>query len=115
MSDSHVPLPGARPPSRIVFASERTAACFPKVGRHVKVEIPLPGETGFSDCLSLALRVRRTSMTSRLTCLALWSARMGLVLVCAAASAEEANRVQIHTDFTEGDASLAILNERHAG
>jgi hypothetical protein len=40
---------------------------------------------------------------------------MGLVLVCAAASAEEANRVQIHTDFTEGDASLAILNERHAG
>jgi hypothetical protein len=54
-------------------------------------------------------------MTPRLTCLALWSARMGLVLVCAAASAEEANRVQIHTDFAEGDASLAILNERHAG
>lgn len=38
----------------------------------------------------------------------------GSILPSAAALAEKAERVQIHTDFTEADAALAILDKRAA-
>ena len=37
-----------------------------------------------------------------------------LFLLPSAPSAKEANRIQIHTDFSEADVVLAILNKRYA-
>jgi len=62
----------------------------------------------------LGLALRPTGMTSRIACLAWLSLLMGPLLLAAAASAKEADRVQIHTDFTEADAALAILDKRQA-
>ena len=51
-------------------------------------------------------------MTSRIAWLALWSVLLGPILLSAAALGKKAERVQIHTDFTEADAALAILEKR---
>ena len=39
---------------------------------------------------------------------------IGLVFLCVAGSAQETNRLQIHTDFSEAEAVLAILDKRNA-
>jgi hypothetical protein len=53
-------------------------------------------------------------MRSRIAYLALLAALLAPALLSTAALTEEANRVQIHTDFTEADAALAILDKRQA-
>jgi hypothetical protein len=53
-------------------------------------------------------------MTSRVVCRALIPFLLLLVILPAFALAEETGRIQIHTDFSEADAVLAILAKRSA-
>src|SRR5215469_1484929 len=56
---------------------------------------------------------RRTDMIARISSVFVFSVLLVLFLFPSAVSAKEANRIQIHTDFSEADAVLAILNKRH--
>jgi hypothetical protein len=53
-------------------------------------------------------------MNSRLICRAFSPFVLGLPFFFPFALAEQARRVRIHTDFTEADAALAILDKRSA-
>jgi Putative zinc dependent peptidase (DUF5700) len=51
-------------------------------------------------------------MRSRILCIVCLGLLLGLLLFSVAALAEETDRIQIHADFTEADAALAILEKR---
>ena len=51
-------------------------------------------------------------MNSKILCRISWPFLLGLFLF--SASAPAASRVQIHADFTEAEATLAILDKRDA-
>lgn len=53
-------------------------------------------------------------MTSRTICCACLSHLLGLFLVIVSSRAQEASRIQIHTDFSEADVALTILDKRNA-
>src|SRR5215470_1521229 len=60
------------------------------------------------------LLLRRTDMVARISSVFVFSVLLVLFLLPSAVSAKEANRIQIHTDFSEADVVLAILDKRHA-
>ena len=53
-------------------------------------------------------------MIARISFVFVFSVLLVLFLLPSAVSAQEANRIQIHTDFSEADVVLAILDKRHA-
>jgi putative zinc-dependent peptidase DUF5700 len=57
---------------------------------------------------------RPTGLTPRIICRVFFLLLLGLFLLSAPALADEASRIQIHTDFSEADATLGILDKRSA-